>query len=399
MKPRGALAGALLLFGLAGLVTLATQTHRACPAADPDYLAGDLGPFSAGYDEARTAFRRGALRHGGRLESHPLPDHGDLSLDLAWFGPKPADRVLVLSSGTHGVEGFAGSGLQRALLEEGLPARLPDGVGLMMIHAINPYGMAHRRRVNEQNVDLNRNFLDHHVPHPDNPGYDALATALAPRQLGPLSETLAWGRLFGYRLLAGPKATQAAISQGQYRHPTGLFFGGQGPAWSRYTLKALFRRHLSGAGEVVVLDVHTGLGAMGAAELILNRPVDSAAFRRARTIWHAVPVKTTVSGESVSPHLAATLKLALADWLPDARVTAASLEFGTLTPLAVLKALRAENWQHHYGDPAAPRAADLKQCLMRAFYPDDPQWRQAVLNQGRQAVMEALSYLAQPDAS
>ena len=30
-----------------------------------------------------------------------------------------------------------------------------------MIHALNPFGFAHLRRANEDNVDLNRNFVDH----------------------------------------------------------------------------------------------------------------------------------------------------------------------------------------------------------------------------------------------
>ena len=34
-------------------------------------------------------------------------------------------------------------------------------------------GLRVARRVNEDNVDLNRNFLDHGAPHPENPDYDA----------------------------------------------------------------------------------------------------------------------------------------------------------------------------------------------------------------------------------
>ena len=35
---------------------------------------------------------------------------------------------------------------------------LPDDVAVLMIHLINPWGTAWMRRVNEDNIDLNRNY-------------------------------------------------------------------------------------------------------------------------------------------------------------------------------------------------------------------------------------------------
>src|SRR5690606_11704356 len=87
-------------------------------------------------------------------------DGNELSLDVARKGPKDARKLLVVSSGTHGVEGYFGSAVQIALLE-GLLSRvnLAPHVGVLLIHAINPYGFAWSRRTNEDNVDQNRNFL------------------------------------------------------------------------------------------------------------------------------------------------------------------------------------------------------------------------------------------------
>ena len=46
--------------------------------------------------------------------------HGEeLSIDYAWFGASDAPKVLVLISGTHGAEGFCGSGCQVGWLSEG----------------------------------------------------------------------------------------------------------------------------------------------------------------------------------------------------------------------------------------------------------------------------------------
>ena len=72
--------------------------------------------FSVTYDEARVKFLDAAKSAGAKLQSynHPLkgPDGGDLAMDLAYIGPTEAERVVVLSSATHGVEGFCGSGCQ-----------------------------------------------------------------------------------------------------------------------------------------------------------------------------------------------------------------------------------------------------------------------------------------------
>ena len=101
-----------------------------------------------------------------RLPHHALPIHAPspndepLTIDIAVAGPAKPKSALVLSSGVHGVEGLFGSAVQLAFLER-LSAgwRLPQGAAVVLIHAINPFGFAWRRRFNENNVDLNRNFL------------------------------------------------------------------------------------------------------------------------------------------------------------------------------------------------------------------------------------------------
>jgi hypothetical protein len=353
--------------------------------------------FSPDYRTARERFLDVARAAGATVESlrnpHPGPDGAPLFSDVALIGPDDAQAVLVVSSGTHGVEGFAGSGIQTGLLQEGIASRLPSGVRLVMIHAINPYGMAHLRRFTEENVDLNRNFRDHRVPPRSNPGYERLATAIAPDALGFWSEVSAWARLLRFRVTVGAAAAQQALQAGQYSHPTGLFFGGHSEAWANGAVRRTVQRFLATATNVVVIDVHTGLGAYGRAELIMNVPDTDAAYGRAVSMWGSDAVRSTIGGQSVSTHLDASLKLAFADMLPHARVTAASLEFGTLPPMEVFKALRVENWLYHHGGPDHPRAAEIKRRLLRAFHPDDPVWEQRVWSAGRRIAHEALAWL------
>ena len=118
--------------------------------------------FSNDYVTARRRFREAVAACGGRLDSLILSSTGpqgeDLTIDIAWFGsPKPR-RVFAHSSGLHGVEAFAGSAIQLQWLAEGARP-IPEDGAIIIVHVLNPYGMAWLRRFNENNVDLNRNFL------------------------------------------------------------------------------------------------------------------------------------------------------------------------------------------------------------------------------------------------
>lgn len=360
------------------------------------HAAESLNYFSDNYREARAKFLSAAKASGGRIESfqNPLsgPQGETLSLDVAAFGAIHPPVILVMSSGTHGVEGFAGSAIQTGLLREGIASDLGPDIGLLMIHAINPYGFAHLRRVNEDNVDINRNFADHSRSHPENLDYSALAEAIAPQTLSFWDNTASRLALLWYRVRHGPQALREAITGGQYSHPKGLFYGGREDTWSNKAIRQIAERHLAAAERVVVIDVHTGLGAYANSEIILNSPEVSAEYRRA-SAWWGEHVKTTVSGESVSVHLDSTLKLAIPSMLPGIEVTAVSQEFGTLPPTEVFWALRSENWLHHQAGKTHPDRDRIKHNLLRAFYPEDAQWRLRVWQQGRDTAKRALARL------
>jgi hypothetical protein len=152
---------------------------------------------------------------------HPLVgrDGETLAMDVALDGALDARRLLVVSSGCHGVEGFCGSGIQNALLADAAwrETALEAGVAVLYIHALNPYGFSWWRRVTQENVDLNRNFLDFSKPLPANPAYDEIAGLLVPSTWPPSAEV----REHLVQLISqrGMPALQAAVSGGQYDIP------------------------------------------------------------------------------------------------------------------------------------------------------------------------------------
>ena len=353
--------------------------------------------FSSDYTEARQAFLTAGRFAGAEVDSfqNPGTGQGDVRLftDVALLGSLQAENILVLISGTHGVEGFCGSGIQVGLLREGIAGRLGSNTSLLMIHALNPDGFANLRRCNEDNVDLNRNFVDHSGIYPENNDYADLAEFLAPRSFSTTANFFATLRILWFRLRQGRPRLQQAVTQGQYSHPQGLFYGGRFDSWSKRILHKITERYLARARRVVVIDFHTGLGPYGSGEVILNGPATDPAYRRSVAWWGQERVKSTVNRNSVSAHLSGTVDLAFYELLPDAEVTAVGLEFGTLPPMEVFKALRAENWLHHHGRADHPAAKNIKQQFLRAFYPDDESWKGRVWEQGRLVVEQALASL------
>jgi hypothetical protein len=374
------------------------MTSRACLKENISYSLNDNSFFSSNYKQARNKFLKAVYETGSHIESfkhpNPGPDGEPMFVDLAYFGSHSNTDILVVISGTHGVEGYAGSAIQTALLQEGFTSTLPSNLNLIMIHALNPYGMAYTRRTTENNIDLNRNFIDHSQMPPGNTPYEMFANVIAPSSISFWSEIKSWLKLFWFKLTSGDIALQTAISKGQYAYPTGLFYGGDHNTWSNDMIRSIAKRYLHDANKVVIIDIHTGLGSYGNAEVILNSPMNSPEYKRAIDIWGPSLAKTTVTGESVSVHLESTLKLAFPKMLPDPEVTAVSLEFGTLSPMDVFKALRAENWLYHHGSIDHTNEKERKNCLLKAFYPNDEKWRASVLEKGKKVIEGAIMYLS-----
>ncbi len=183
------------------------------------------------------------LRHYGNDARGPEGER--LVTDAAWLGPDEAERVLLTVSGTHGAEGLCGSALQTGSFRAGLARALPPGTALLAVHAINPYGFAWTRRVTEENVDLNRNFVAFDRTLPRNDGYVELAEALCPAEWSDAARQATGAHLAEYGRRHGAAALQQAVTGGQYSHPDGIFYGGAAPSWSHRTLLRIVAEYLS----------------------------------------------------------------------------------------------------------------------------------------------------------
>ncbi len=338
--------------------------------------------FAADYTAARTRFLAAARRAGMHVQSavHPSrkgPGGIDLAMDCAVAGPARADAALIIISATHGPEGYAGSAVQTGLLETGRVQALAARLKLVLIHAHNPYGFAWDTRFNEDNVDLNRNYLNDWNALPQNPGYDEIAAFAAPNDRTEAGLTDSRIGLLAFARRSGFDILQKALSGGQYRHPAGVYFGGVQPSWSNRTLMDFVTRACAGLPRVASIDVHTGLGPFGHGEIIFEHPPGGADYDRVMRWWSGEP-RTTKDGSSVSAELFGALDEALVRALHPAQVTAVALEFGTVDPTSVFQATQASSWLHVYGDPEGAEAPEIRQAIRDAFYPQSAEWREKV---------------------
>ncbi len=353
--------------------------------------------FAATYVEARAKFLAAARARGLALRQHVHPvakgaQGEDLVLDVAVLGDAQAKEVLLLTAGTHGAEGFCGSGCEIGLLaDDGFVTRVVrDGVRVVFLHALNPYGFSHLRRTNEDNVDLNRNFRDwSSAPEPNRP-YGEVHGFIVPDTWPPSAANDAAVR--AYLAAHGEKALQQAVSAGQSEHPDGLFYAGVRAAWSNGILRRVLREEATGARTLAWIDYHTALGPRGHGEMIYNGGPNPEDIARTKSFWGPA-VTSFYDGSSTSAALTGINGGAVRDECPGVAYAGIALEYGTLPVLTVLQALRADQWLANHPDTAPAQRTAIKQAVRDAFYQDADDWKAMLHAQSLARAHEALAGL------
>jgi hypothetical protein len=379
------------------------MSATATPSPTLGWTWSDVDPaahFAADYAEARTKFLAACASRSLAVERHVHPSARgpageELSVDVAVLGDA-AGPALLVTSGTHGVEGFCGSGCQVGLLADDafLASLRQHGVALLLVHGLNPFGFAHLARTTEDNVDLNRNFRDFGALAV-NEAYGEVHGFMVPERWPPPPENEA--RLMGYEATRGAPALQQAVTGGQSDHPDGLFFAGVRPAWSQDVLRDVLRRHAASRPRLGWIDIHTGLGPSGHGEKIFAGPDDAAMLDRARRWWGA-DVTSIYEGTSTSARVSGMLCMAALDECPATEYTGIALEYGTLSYLDVMNALRARQWLTNHAHATATQRDAILRGIRDAFYVDTPAWKAMVFAQARAAALQAVISLEEAPA-
>jgi hypothetical protein len=367
------------------------------PAGSCEALNSSPSLFSPDYITARRRIREAAGRLGWQMQAYPVdgkaPGGEDLTVDVLIAPGTGRDRALVLSSGIHGVEGFFGSAVQLGVLEDWRRQESRPAVRCILLHGLNPFGFAWRRRVNETNVDLNRNLLPPGEAFTGSPeAYARLDPLLNPQR--PPSR---WEPVILKMLLAiaryGMPALKQAVASGQYDYPRGLFYGGDRPSRLSDVLSTHVDEWLGGSRRVIHLDLHTGLGRRAACKLLVDGPLSDVNRQRLHA-WFGPDSFEVAHSHGVAYAARGTFGQWCAAHTRGLDYLYAVAEFGTYAPVQVVKGLRAENQAHHWcgaNDASTERA---KQRLVELFCPTSEEWRTLVLERGRQLVAQAIRGLS-----
>jgi hypothetical protein len=326
------------------------------------------------YTPCRHAFWAAAESVGASVTSyqHPLldPNGKELATDVAAIGNPDAEKVIVVSSGIHGVELPIGSQLQQQWLAYAKAADLTDK-RLVFVHALNPYGSAYGLRNDENNVDVNRNFIPDFNNRPaTSAGYYALRDAFEPPSLAPYAIANSWRQMLTYAAQHGISAFEKVLVAGQYDFSKGLYFGGREASWTRTTWEKIVSTHVisTNPAEIHHVDIHTGYGPYGAFQILPHDKYSSQSLASDGGVESSFP---NHSGDILGfwPQLISGCS--------NVTVIPRAVEIGT-SPIGgfdVMQAMLCRNALRFNHDDDYPGAQQTIDFMRDVFTPRDPLWQ------------------------
>jgi hypothetical protein len=273
-----------------------------------------------------------------------------------------------------------------------------DDHAVIFIHAVNPYGMAWWRRFNENNVDLNRNFLrldELYSGVPD--GYEAVKDFIDPKTVPKKNEYSFNIRALLLVLKYGFSNLKQAVAEGQYQYPTAIQYGGSKLEKGPSMLIDWLNINLVPIKQIFAIDHHTGLGPSGHDTLLLPLGLRDNDFDKFVELQQLFPGHIELlSKTGVGYEIKGDIHQGLVNRFPDISWTYLTQEFGTFKPIKVIRANRDENrWTQwgDYVDEADAKSHWSRLKLLRMFNPNDTNWQNKIVARGNAVFESATQYL------
>lgn len=384
----------IIVLGLV-IFTISYQTYW---TNDPEFEINDesMKYFHENYNDCRSAFRSKVWEISGMFDSVQIGNvkvkswvDDDLTVDWCYIPAQgKKEKLLILTSGLHGIEGYTGSAVQLMFMDKILKNESFENIGVLLIHGMNPYGFKYHRKVTENNVDLNRNgVIDTALFNSENTGYAKLKDLLMP--IGKARAGSMKNLFFHLNAIqkiikeSMPVLRQAAL-QGQYDFDKGIYYGGKQYEPQIVGFKSILKNYMESYNVVLNVDLHTGYGKRGKMHLFIN-PIENPEVRSGvETIFQGVEIDWgsksnfyTINGEY----------LGWANSLPENVLCIPMLfEFGTLdsqTTFGSLKSIQIminENQGAHYGYKNKRSERKIKRRFDEMYYPSSPVWRSKVIS-------------------
>jgi len=396
----GSLAALVLIATLVGPGMILHAVQQ--PESAESYAYSDS--FYTEYEDIRSHFQELASSLGAQTYSHPIDEKDGLYIDTLYLpGRQAQTNLVILTTGVHGIEGYIGSVMLDVFFREVYPTLDPDNTGVLVVANVNPYGMKYLRRYNENNVDLNRNFiLDwDSFDLSSNKEYPKVDTFLGPT--GKIGNGL-WHEVGFYLKLGktaitdGADTISDALLTGQYEYPQGVYYGGNGDEASTVYLKDVFSQCLESPYENIIhIDIHSGYGPRYNM-VIFNSVFETMSEAQSREAFgydHIIAYDSesfyATTGDTTDFfYRLAEQKQAEAD------LFSTCFEFGTIgdeffDTILSLKYTIDENRNHWYPTDNATSAQIVHENYMELFYPTETAWREKTVADFKTATMGVLN--------
>ena len=347
--------------------------------------------FPETYEASRERFRNNLAVIQKYWPKAQLSHHkiaGDEGLTIDWIHSAALDKnekVLIFTTAEHGVEGYVGSAMQQRFIDKYLSRLDPRTTGLLLVHAINPWGMKHHRRVNANNVDLNRTFdWNKAFNRTINPAYDNLLDIIQadkPIKNLLLSNLGYYLKLVQKILQMGWPAFKSAYLLGQYRHPNGLFYGGEEYQEETRVLIDLYRQSFNTYEQILHLDMHTGYGPRYQMSMV-NSMYESRSSQEFVENFD-YPLVVAANPEefyAISGDMIDYIYAMRQNEFPDKKLFATAFEFGTYGDkfrgkVDMPRAMSFENRLHWQRGASDSLSAQVKYSFEELFNPSAPDWK------------------------
>lgn len=368
--------------------------------------------FPNNYDESRAVFIADSSRlqkpiemGSWKIESKVDPN---LSVDYTWLPPtKRSQKLLILVTGIHGSETYAGAAILKLIMEEILPITDRSDLGILLVHSMNPYGFKYHRRCTENNVNLNRNFSNSgeifKIRNPESKRLNELVFSRTPVE-SEESQLIKSMRREDDKFFFNDVSLDYLIktlSPGQFEDEKHFEYGGKSLEPQTKFLIEKIKSLMPDFKDVIAFDLHTGLGDRGRLHLLTDgdpRALNSELFS---TIFKPDEdqdfyVFTPAATEGFYKVHGATNSL-FAELANDSqRVCAITMEFGTLghSLEQQIKDLNTSTLDHQ-GQFFGYSSEQLKQKIQSSnfgrSYPDDDDWRKQILTAAEGTLQKILS--------
>ena len=376
------------------------------PEPESNYEYADS--FYTTYEEIRENLmdRITSLRESGvtvEYSEYAVDESDDLYIDNIYLpSTDKKTNLIVLTTGVHGMEGYIGSVMLDVFFEEIYPTIDTTDTGILVVANVNPYGMKYMRRYNENNVDLNRNFIEDwdSFDRTSNKDYPKVVNFLQPK--GRIGNAL-WHEVGFYLSLAkeavftGAGTISDALLTGQYEYADGVYYGGNGDEKSTSYLKGVFADCIDGEYENIVhVDIHSGYGPRYNM-VIFNSVQDPTTEAEAKKMFGYDYIIATDSEDFYETFGDTTdyfYRLAKSK-NTDKELYSTCFEFGTIgdgffDSILSLKYTVDENRQHWYPSYSLITRDVVKENYYELFYPTETEWRQKTIADFKDAMTGVL---------